>query len=73
MSATVNPWSKSSLRLKLRISDAYATYLSGAGPTIMNLLAPEHTAAFVAALEKLGLEGQIFQLKIDTFGVRVEK
>lgn len=52
---------------------AYATYLSGAGPTIMNLLAPEHTAAFVAALEELGLEGQIFQLKIDTFGVRVEK
>ena len=52
---------------------AYATYLSGAGPTIMNLIAPEHTAAFVAALEKLGLEGQIFQLKIDTFGVRVEK
>ena len=52
---------------------AYATYLSGAGPTIMNLLAPEHTGTFVAALEKLGLEGQIFQLKIDTFGVRVEK
>ena len=52
---------------------AYATYLSGAGPTIMNLLAPEHTAAFVAALEELGLDGQIFQLKIDTFGVRVEK
>ena len=51
---------------------AYATYLSGAGPTIMNLLAPEHTAAFVAALEELGLDGQIFQLKIDTFGVRVE-
>lgn len=53
--------------------DAYATYLSGAGPTIMNLLAPEHTAAFVVALEELGLDGQIFQLKIDTFGVRVEK
>ena len=51
---------------------AYATYLSGSGPTIMNLLAPEHTAAFVAALEELGLDGQIFQLKIDTFGVRVE-
>lgn len=53
--------------------DAYATYLSGAGPTIMNLLAPEHTASFVAALAALGLDGQIFQLKIDTFGVRVEK
>lgn len=52
---------------------AYATYLSGAGPTIMNLLAPDHIAAFVAALEALGLDGQIFQLKIDTFGVRVEK
>lgn len=53
--------------------DAYATYLSGAGPTIMNLLAPEHAASFVAALATLGLNGQIFQLKIDTFGVRVEK
>ena len=52
---------------------AYATYLSGAGPTIMNLLAPEHVASFVAALAALGLDGQIFQLKIDTFGVRVEK
>ena len=52
---------------------AYATYLSGAGPTIMHLLAPEHTTAFVATLEELGLDGQIFQLKIDTFGVRVEK
>ena len=53
--------------------DAYATYLSGAGPTIMNLLAPEHAASFVVALAELGLDGQIFQLKIDTFGVRVEK
>ena len=53
--------------------DAYATYLSGAGPTIMNLLAPEYTASFVAALTALGLDGQIFQLNIDTFGVRVEK
>ena len=52
---------------------AYATYLSGAGPTIMNLLVPEHTAAFVAALAALGLDGQILKLKIDTFGVRVEK
>ena len=43
---------------------AYATYLSGAGPTIMNLLAPEHTTAFVATLEELGLDGQIFQLKM---------
>lgn len=55
------------------VHGAYATYLSGAGPTIMNLLAPEHTAAFVADLEKMGLDGDIFQLKIDTFGVRVEK
>ena len=39
----------------------------------MNLLAPEHTAAFVEDLEKLGLDGDIFQLKIDTFGILVEK
>ncbi len=51
---------------------AYATYLSGAGPTIMNLLAPEHAAAFVAALSSEARWSD-YQLKIDTFSVRVEK
>ena len=53
--------------------DAYATYLSGAGPTIMTLLPVEHAEAFVKDLESKGLNGQVFSLKIDTTGVKVEK
>ncbi|VED67447.1 MULTISPECIES: homoserine kinase [Streptococcus] len=52
--------------------DAYATYLSGAGPTIMTLLPVEHTEAFAKDLESKGLNGQVFSLKIDTTGVKVE-
>ena len=53
--------------------DAYATYLSGAGPTIMTLLPVEHAEAFAKDLESKGLNGQVFSLKIDTTGVKVEK
>lgn len=53
--------------------DAYATYLSGAGPTIMTLLPVEHSEAFAKDLESKGLNGQVFSLKIDTTGVKVEK
>lgn len=52
--------------------DAYATYLSGAGPTIMTLLPVEHAEAFAKDLESKGLNGQVFSLKIDTTGVKVE-
>ena len=51
---------------------AYATYLSGAGPTIMTLLPVEHAEAFAKDLESKGLNGQVFSLKIDTTGVKVE-
>ena len=53
--------------------DAYATYLSGAEPTIMTLLPVEHAEAFAKDLESKGLNGQVFSLKIDTTGVKVEK
>ena len=53
--------------------DAYATYLSGAGPTIMTLLPVEHAESFAKYLESKGLNGQVFSLKIDTTGVKVEK
>lgn len=53
--------------------DAYATYLSGAGPTIMTLLPVEYSEAFAKDLESKGLNGQVFSLKIDTTGVKVEK
>lgn len=51
---------------------AYATYLSGAGPTIMTLLPVEHAEAFAEDLESKALNGQVFSLKIDTTGVKVE-
>ena len=52
--------------------EAYATYLSGAGPTIMTLLPVEHSEAFAKDLESKDLNGQVFSLKIDTTGVKVE-
>ena len=52
--------------------EAYATYLSGAGPTIMTLLPVEHAEAFAKDLESRDLNGQVFPLKIDTTGVKVE-
>lgn len=52
--------------------EAYATYLSGAGPTIMTLLPGEHAEAFAKDLESRDLNGQVFSLKIDTNGVKVE-
>jgi len=52
--------------------DAYATYLSGAGPTIMTLLPVEHAETFAKDLESKDLNGQVFSLKIDTNGVKVE-
>lgn len=52
--------------------DAYATYLSGAGPTIMTLLPVEHAETFAKDLESMDLNGQVFSLKIDTTGVKVE-
>lgn len=52
--------------------EAYATYLSGAGPTIMTLLPVEHAEAFAKDLDSKDLNGQVFSLKIDTTGVKVE-
>ena len=52
--------------------EAYATYLSGAGPTIMTLLPVEHSEAFAKDLESKDLNGQVFSLKIDTTGVKIE-
>ena len=52
--------------------EAYATYLSGAGPTIMTMLPVEHAEAFAKDLESKDLNGQVFSLNIDTTGVKVE-
>lgn len=52
---------------------AYATYLSGAGPTVMVLCSKEKEQPIVTELSKLCLDGQIQVLNIERKGVRVEK
>lgn len=52
---------------------AYATYLSGAGPTIMSLAPKAKEAELVERLEGLALDGEVVALYGDTKGVFVEK
>ncbi len=50
-------------------SGAYTTYLSGAGPTIMVLCAPNKQMAVYQAVKNLGLSGQLENLEIDRQGL----
>lgn len=50
-------------------SGAYATYLSGAGPTVM-MIAPETVEKeIVSRIESLDLDGKVLSLKVDKEGV----
>ena len=51
---------------------AYATYLSGAGPTVMVLAEPDKIPKIKAELEKQPFKGRLHDLQVDTQGVRVE-
>jgi len=51
---------------------AYATYLSGAGPTVMVLADPDKMPKIRAELEKQPFKGKLHELQVDTQGVRVE-
>ena len=51
---------------------AYATYLSGAGPTVMVLADPDKMSKIKAELEKQPFKGKLHDLQVDTEGVRVE-
>lgn len=51
---------------------AYATYLSGAGPTVMILSPQNQVSAIVADIKKHNFDGEVFELRVDTAGVRVE-
>ena len=51
---------------------AYATYLSGAGPTVMVLADPDKIPKIKAELEKQPFKGKLHDLQVDTQGVRVE-
>ena len=52
---------------------AYATYLSGAGPTVMVLADPDKMPKIKAELEKQPFKGKLHDLQVDTAGVRVEE
>lgn len=52
---------------------AYATYLSGAGPTVMILAPLDKADKIVARLTAEDLDGEICQLNVDTKGIVVEK
>ena len=51
---------------------AYATYLSGAGPTVMVLADPDKMPKIKEELEKQPFKGKLHDLQVDTQGVRVE-
>ena len=51
---------------------AYATYLSGAGPTVMVLAEPDKMPKIKAELEKQPFKGKLHDLQVDTKGVSVE-
>ncbi len=51
---------------------AYATYLSGAGPTVMVLAEPDKMLKIKAELEKQPFKGKLHDLQVDTQGVRIE-
>ena len=51
---------------------AYATYLSGAGPTVMVLANSDKMPKIKAELEKQPFKGKLHDLQVDTQGVRVE-
>ena len=52
---------------------AYATYLSGAGPTVMVLADPDKMPKIKAELEKQPFKGKLHELQVDTQGVRIEE
>ncbi|MEX2804017.1 homoserine kinase [Streptococcus sp. H31] len=56
-----------------RTKGAYATYLSGAGPTVMMLAPKEKEEALYAGLQALGLRGDTFILQVDQQGVSVKQ
>lgn len=50
---------------------AYATYLSGAGPTVMVLTSQENKEAIQAAIDAKGFDGTTCLLQVDTKGVQL--
>ena len=62
-----------SIKKVAKRNGAYATYLSGAGPTVMVLADPDKMPKIKAELEKQPFKGKLHELQVDTQGVRVEE
>ena len=61
-----------SIKKVAKRNGAYATYLSGAGPTVMVLADLDKMPKIKAELEKQPFKGKLHDLQVDTQGVRVE-
>ena len=61
------------IKMMAKENGAYATYLSGAGPTVMILVPKEHSNTLKEKIEEQQFKGQVFELQVDCKGVRVEK
>ena len=61
------------IKMLAKKNGAYATYLSGAGPTVMVLAPKEQSNMIKEKIEEQQFKGQVFELQVDCRGVRVEK
>lgn len=61
------------IKMMAKENGAYATYLSGAGPTVMILVPKERSNTLKEKIEEQQFKGQVFELQVDFKGVRVEK
>lgn len=61
------------IKMMAKENGAYATYLSGAGPTMMVLAPKDQSNMIKEKIEERQFKGQVFELQIDCQGVRVEK
>ena len=63
----------SDIKFLSRKQGAFATYISGAGPTVMVLAPKDKAEQIYQQIKEQGFDGEVFQLQVDTQGVRVEK
>lgn len=61
------------IKMMAKENGAYATYLSGAGSTVMILVPKERSNTLKEKIEEQQFKGQVFELQVDCKGVRVEK
>ena len=61
------------IKMMAKENGAYATYLSGAGPTVMVLAPKDQSNMIKEKIEEQQFKGQVFELQVDCQGVRVEK